>query len=89
MKLNAFRRFLVGLILHRTGTMASWISFEKLRVYGLDTEPMLQSQYMWVSLLVLVVPSFSIRQSKSGNESIDAPIIGSAQSWIAKIEILL
>ncbi|CAF9916908.1 MAG: hypothetical protein ALECFALPRED_010907 [Alectoria fallacina] len=63
--------------------MASWENYQKVRLYGLEIEPLLQNQYTWV-LLVLVVLSLSLRQSKSGNETIDAPIIGSRQSWIAR-----
>ena len=64
--------------------MANVGKIENIRPYGLDIEPLLQSQYTWASLLVLVVLSFSLRQSKSSNESIDAPIIGSGQSWLAR-----
>ena len=63
--------------------MASWDNFDNLRLFGPDIEPLLQSRYTWVVLLLLVL-GFSLRQSKSGNESIDAPIIGSRHSWIAR-----
>ena len=81
--LSSCCHILVKSIFHCKSAMASWENYQKVRLYGLEIEPLLQNQYTWV-LLVLVVLSLSLRQSKSGNETIDAPIIGSRQSWIAR-----
>ncbi len=64
--------------------MAAWEYFDTIRLYDLDVEPVLRSQYTWASLLVFVVLTISFLQPKSGNEIIDAPIIGSELSWIAR-----
>lgn len=70
-------------------TIVGWEYFEKMRLYDIEIEPLLQSQYMWPSLLLLVVLSFSIlHQPKSANENIDVPIVGSKQSWIARWRFL-
>ena len=64
--------------------MASWENLEDKQLYRVDIEQLLQNQYTWVSLLVLLLLSFSLLHSKSGNEIINAPIVGSRQSWIAR-----
>ena len=64
--------------------MASWESIEGAPLADLDFLTLLQTQYTWALLLVLVALSFFLVQSKSGNESINVPIIGSKHSWIAR-----
>lgn len=64
--------------------MASWESFKRAQLAELAIESPLQSQYTWALLLVLVTLSFSLLQSKTGNESMNVPIIGSKHSWIAR-----
>ena len=65
--------------------MAQWQYVDTIRLLDFDIEPLLQSQYTWASLLLLlVILNFSFPRSQSGNENIEAPIIGSAQSWIAR-----
>lgn len=69
--------------------MASWKSLEKLQFYDLEIDPLLHSNYIWVSLLVLAVLSIPLFQPKSSNESIDVPIVGPERSWIARWRFFL
>lgn len=64
--------------------MANSESLERARLADLDIEPLLQNEYTWALLLVLVALGFSFLQPKSGNENINVPIIGSKHSWIAR-----
>lgn len=67
---------------HCPEIMAGRINLETFPLH--DFEPLLRNQYTWASLLVLVILCVLSLQPKSGNETIDAPIVGSRQSWIAR-----